>query len=772
MRSKLSEATKEDELMKKALLSSRKPKSRKSGAGASSSGKGRAPGRGRDDSRRGDRRETQRLHRSRSRSRSRSRGRQERKQGKKSHYKGKKPAAAAKESKDKSELFSPLSFSSAWADSFFSSKSFELISESGVCTSELANLHCINLGGRLSLCFDNWKIITSSSWVLDVVENGYKIPFKHVPVQSKPPINPPAEGAAYDVLVEEALDLQRKGAVVSVPSVSGQYVSSYFAVTKPRSPGKFRPILNLKYFNRNVKKYKFKMEGLKQVREWIKPGAYMIGIDLKDAFLHIPINPRFRKFLRFQWQGQTLQFKVLPFGLTCSPRVLTKVLKPVMGFLRSKWGILISIYMDDMLLQASSAAAAYLHAQLTVLLLMSLGWEINWKKSSFVPVQEITHLGFILNTSTMEIRCPEDKINRLVVLASSALESGNISVRLLESLLGQMESVRPVTPLAALHYRHVQRVLLQEKRHGRFPARILQLTRKERSDLAWWVSPRGFRANCSTLIREPEPSVEVWSDACLISGGAHNSRGETFRRDWSLEEQLEHINVLETRASREAVLRLCRPGDRVRLHIDNTTACAYIRRQGGTRSTTLCREACNLWKEAVSRGITVLTPHWISTKDNVSADFLSRTSLDNWEFFLHKDLFSMVINHFKVSPTLDVFASAKTAQLPRYMTWFEDPRAVARDALMAKWDPMSYLFPPIPLLPRVLGMIVDQKIEAILICPQWETALWWPTLMELAVKDPLPLPYYKKAVSFVKEGNTLPYLEPLVAVHLSANCLL
>ena len=42
------------------------------------------------------------------------------------------------------------------------------------------------------------------------------------------------------------------------------------------------------------------MESLKQVCEWIQKDAWFCSMDLKDAFLHIPINESFRKFLRFQ----------------------------------------------------------------------------------------------------------------------------------------------------------------------------------------------------------------------------------------------------------------------------------------------------------------------------------------------------------------------------------------------------------------------------------------------------------------------------------------
>ena len=204
-------------------------------------------------------------------------------------------------------------------------------------------------GGRLRHCGNNWRKLGANEWVLSTISEGYKIPFETLPFQAAAPSNPPAEGAKKEILMKEAEELLGKGAIGEAEHCANEYVSPYFAIPKLRSPGKYRPILNLKIFNANIKKFKFKMETLSHIRDWIKPGSYCISIDLKDAFLHVPICSRFHKYLRFEWQGTLYQWKVLVFGLRCSPRVLTKVLKPVMAFLRSNFGILISIYLDDML---------------------------------------------------------------------------------------------------------------------------------------------------------------------------------------------------------------------------------------------------------------------------------------------------------------------------------------------------------------------------------------------------------------------------------------
>ena len=247
------------------------------------------------------------------------------------------PAKDSNKSKDPS-FSSPSSLVEAWDSSFFTAPALLLLTSLGLVVSWIPSLDKLPLGGRLRHCIQTWKKVTNNKWVLNVVSEGYKIPFKFIPSQRWWPRNQKVKGLAFEVLAQEATDLLAKESVAPVAPVKGQFVSSYFAVAKARSPGKFRPILNLKGFNKFVKKYKFRMEGLKQVRDWVQKDAWFCGMDLRDAFLHIPIHESFRKFLRFQWLESLFEWQVLPFGLKCSPRVLTKVLKPVVAFLRVTWG--------------------------------------------------------------------------------------------------------------------------------------------------------------------------------------------------------------------------------------------------------------------------------------------------------------------------------------------------------------------------------------------------------------------------------------------------
>ena len=93
----------------------------------------------------------------------------------------------------------------------------------------------------------------------------------------------------------------------------------------------------------------FKMEGIHTVRDLLQRGDWMTRINIKDAYFAIPIYPQHQRFLRFQWKGKCFQFTCLSFGLVSAPRVFTKLLRSVVGFLRSR-GMRCVVYIDDLLL--------------------------------------------------------------------------------------------------------------------------------------------------------------------------------------------------------------------------------------------------------------------------------------------------------------------------------------------------------------------------------------------------------------------------------------
>ena len=132
-------------------------------------------------------------------------------------------------------------------------------------------------------------------------------------------------------------------------------------------------------------------------------------LDLKDAYLQVPIHPDHHKFLQFQWEGKTYQFKCLPFGLSVAPRVFTKLLKPVVGLLR-QMGIRMIIYLDDILILHQCIALLETLVIQVCQLFEALGLMINRKKSLLAPTQQLEFLGFLICSRKLIIQTPSEKL--------------------------------------------------------------------------------------------------------------------------------------------------------------------------------------------------------------------------------------------------------------------------------------------------------------------------------------------------------------------------
>ena len=83
---------------------------------------------------------------------------------------------------------------------------------------------------------------------------------------------------------------------------------------------------------------KFRMLTPRRLVQFIRPNDWFITIDLKDAYFHVPIHHRHRRFLRFAFGGIAYQFHALPFGLALAPRVFTKCVEAAIAPLRQLGG--------------------------------------------------------------------------------------------------------------------------------------------------------------------------------------------------------------------------------------------------------------------------------------------------------------------------------------------------------------------------------------------------------------------------------------------------
>ena len=75
---------------------------------------------------------------------------------------------------------------------------------------------------------------------------------------------------------------------------------------------------------------------------------WAVSLDLGDAYFHVAIDPRDRKYLRFAYDGTVYEFQVLPFGLSTAPRTFTRLVRAVGAYLKT-CGVNLFQYLDDWL---------------------------------------------------------------------------------------------------------------------------------------------------------------------------------------------------------------------------------------------------------------------------------------------------------------------------------------------------------------------------------------------------------------------------------------
>ncbi|XP_028408210.1 uncharacterized protein LOC114530788 [Dendronephthya gigantea] len=128
--------------------------------------------------------------------------------------------------------------------------------------------------------------------------------------------------AQSSVISEEVQALFEKHAIYKVQNsniqTETQFISPLFTV--PKKGGGHRPVINLKDLNYFVEYQHFKMEGVTMLKDLLKPNDFMTKIDLKDAYLTVPIWHKHKKFLRFLWKDTLWEFACLPFGLATLPK--------------------------------------------------------------------------------------------------------------------------------------------------------------------------------------------------------------------------------------------------------------------------------------------------------------------------------------------------------------------------------------------------------------------------------------------------------------------
>ncbi|XP_033987890.1 uncharacterized protein LOC117483621 [Trematomus bernacchii] len=540
--------------------------------------------------------------------------------------------------------------------------------------------------------------------------------------------------------------LLAKGAIEPVDPLlqSGGFYSAYFLVSK--KVGGFRPVLDLRGINRFLRVLPFHMLTTADTLRVVTQGEWFTTVDLRDAYFHVPIASHHRKFLRFAFQDQHYQFRVLPFGLSLSPRVFTRVVVAALAPLQAQ-GMKVLPYLDDWLVCAPSRSQV---AQDTARLLCHvarLGLTVNTGKSCLVPSQQVTYLGLVLDSVAMRACLTPRRVDDISHLLPIFRLGKNVPYIQFLRLLGRLTAASAVVPLGLLSLRPMQIWLnslhLDAKWHRH---RRVRVSRQCLHSLSRWRN-RAYLLMGAPMGAIPSRRETVTVDACLSGWGAV-WQGRTVQGLWSAQEGAYHINVLELRAVLLALRHfLPQLTDRhVLVRSDNMSAVSQINHQGGTRSAQLLRVSQSLLSWASPR-LASLRAVFLPGDQNQVADFLSRHKPPPGEWRLHPEVVETIWSLFGRAE-VDLFASEESRHCPLWFSWAEVTSPMGQDALAHDWpDSLLYAFPPQPLLLQTLQRVLTQGHRLLLVAPRWPGRVWFPLLRSLCCGPPWRLPDRKDLLS-------------------------
>ncbi len=340
----------------------------------------------------------------------------------------------------------------------------------------------------LSHFLHEWERLPGVSlWVLRTIRTGYTLQFgKNPPRFNGVHLTVVNSAAKASVLQQELSSLLQKGAIEEVPQseVERGFFSRYFLV--PNRDGGLRPILDLRRLNLSLYKGKFKMLTMRTIMSQVREGDWFVTIDLKDAYFHIQVVHRHRRFLRFAFGGKAYQYKVLPFGLALAPRTFTKCMDAALAPLRLQ-GIRVLNYLDDWLILAHSRELVSRHRDIVLGHIHSLGLRMNAKNSVLLPSQRTVFLGVRLDSVQMQARLAPARIPVFTACLARFKLGHHVSVGTCRRLLGLMAAASPVLPLGLLHMRPFLWWMKELRLHPTVPAtRLVRVSRSCCRRLLMW----------------------------------------------------------------------------------------------------------------------------------------------------------------------------------------------------------------------------------------------------------------------------------------------
>ena len=387
-------------------------------------------------------------------------------------------------------------------------------------------------------------------------------------------------------------------------------------------------------------------------------------VDISNAYRAVNTHPdsRERQGLAWDFGDGTIFMRDnrLCMGLSSSPFVFSKISDFVVRCLVREGFSECVNYLDDFCLIGRDRESCRKAQRQLVAILRRVGFYVSYKK--LTPASTVSRfLGIEIDSVNLELRLPQDKMEKLHAQLNLFVRRRKASKRELEGLGGILAHCCKVVKGGRTFSRRVYDMISSVKRNHH----KVRLNEDFRLDLRWWLDFAAVFNGKARIIPLDGASMSVYSDASLAGFGA--THGDDWLAGFFGEEReagaggwlghhlstnkdigcnTENINVLELWPILEGVRRWGKgwTDTPVVFVTDNTQVQAALNTGRSRNKTTMGWLRLIFW-ESVKYNFEISSVY-INTRDNIICDSLSRlTSFKNIARIRDADVADMMCCH-------------------------------------------------------------------------------------------------------------------------------
>ena len=365
---------------------------------------------------------------------------------------------------------------------------------------------------------------TFATLVLQGIEHGFNVGFDHTSSLHSASSNMQSARSHTEVVsqyVEGEVAVGRIFGPFPRNAIPGLHINRMGVIPKGHVPGRWHLITDLSYpegasVNDGIDPQLCSLQYITvdevaQSAMQLGRGTLFAKLDVKAAYRLVPVHPRDRRLLGFEWQGMHYVDGMLPFGLRSAPKLFTAVADALEWVLKQRGVSNVAHYLDDFITMGPPhTVVCQQNLDLIMASCAELGVPLATDKLEG-PTHCLTFLGIEVDTQDGTLRLPADKLSRLQGALLQWTPRKACRRHQLESLIGTLQhACRVIRPGRAFLRRMIDLLRIPSATRGHHHIR---LNRQFQADLQWWRTFARHWNRITALPVDSQPSFQVTSDA-------------------------------------------------------------------------------------------------------------------------------------------------------------------------------------------------------------------------------------------------------------------